>query len=52
MFRQEYPEIGDRIDSVYHVNPDRAVFILEKLEEEQRLIRSAKEKRREIESVK
>lgn len=52
MFRQEFPEIGSRIDSVYHVNPDRAVFILEKLEEEQRLIRSAREKRREIESAK
>lgn len=52
MFRQEYPKIGNRIDSVYHVNPDRAVFILEKLEEEQRLIRSAREKRREIESAK
>lgn len=52
MFRQEFPEIGSRIDSVYHANPDRALFILEKLEEEQRLIQSAKEKRREIESAK
>lgn len=52
MFRQEFPEIGSRIDSVYHADPDRALFILEKLEEEQRLIQSAKEKRREIESVK
>jgi hypothetical protein len=52
MFRQEYPEIGRRIDSIYHADPDRALFILEKLEEEQRLIRSAKEKRREIELAK
>src|SRR5690606_29146757 len=43
MFRQEFPEIGSRIDSVYHADPDRALFILEKLEEEQRLIQSAKE---------
>ncbi|GAA4514161.1 hypothetical protein [Sphingobacterium thermophilum] len=52
MFRQEFPEIGQRIDSIYHADPDRALFILEKLEEEQRLIRSAKQKRREIESAK
>ncbi len=52
MLRQEFPEIGSRIDSIYHADPERAMFILEKLEEEQRLIQSAKEKRREIESAK
>lgn len=52
MFRQEFPEIGSRIDSIYRADPDRALFILEKLEEEQRLIQSAKEKRREVESAK
>lgn len=52
MFRQEFPEIGSRIDSVYRTDPDKALYILEKLEEEQRLIQSAREKRREIESAK
>lgn len=52
MFRQEFPEIDQRIDSIYHADPDKAIFILEKLEEERWLIQSAKQKRMEIESTK
>lgn len=38
MFGQEFPKMGNRIDSIYQTDPDKVLFILEKLEEEQRLI--------------
>lgn len=51
MFRQQFPEMNQRIDSIFYKDPERAKMIISKLEAETELRKAAELKRREAEQV-
>lgn len=51
IFRQQLPELNRRIDSLYYVDPERAVAVVSKLEAETELRKAAEMKRREAEQA-